>query len=213
MSDRPRVIGVGGLSSDVGKTTLMCELLRAFHGWEAIKTTRGHYRSCGKDPHACCVSHLLTDKPLIRSGREQTYETGKDTGKYWEAGAANVHWLVATDEQIESGIGKALRRVRADGVFVEGNTFTNYVPVDAFVMVVRESQPTIKRSAKLALSRTTALYVWKDLNPESEVRDVVSTMFRNDNDLRKTALNIPCYSSENLAELCRVLRESQPLAA
>src|SRR5882724_13474403 len=58
-------VAVAGVSSEVGKTTLLCELLREFPGWEAIKMTRGHYRSCGKDPHACCVSHLLGDEPLI----------------------------------------------------------------------------------------------------------------------------------------------------
>jgi hypothetical protein len=56
---RPTIIAVGGFTSEVGKTTLVCDLLRAFPGWEAIKTTRGHYPSCGKDPNACCVSHLL----------------------------------------------------------------------------------------------------------------------------------------------------------
>lgn len=69
-SERPVIVGVGGFTSEVGKTTLLCELLQALPGWEAIKTTRGNYRSCGKDPHACCVSHLLQDEPVIRSGRE-----------------------------------------------------------------------------------------------------------------------------------------------
>jgi len=71
--NRPTIVAVGGFASDVGKTTLMCRLLKSLPGWEAIKTTRGHYRSCGKDPHACCVSHLLGDEPVVRSGREQTY--------------------------------------------------------------------------------------------------------------------------------------------
>ncbi len=46
-------VAIAGISSEVGKTTLLCELLREFPGWEAIKMTRGHYRSCSKDPHAC----------------------------------------------------------------------------------------------------------------------------------------------------------------
>ena len=81
-------VAISGFSSEVGKTTLLCELLRAFPGWEAIKMTRGHYRSCGKDPHACCVSHLLGDAPVIRSGHAQTFAPGKDTGRYWDAGAS-----------------------------------------------------------------------------------------------------------------------------
>lgn len=155
----PLVIGIGGFTSNVGKTTLLCELLAAFPGWEAIKTTRGHYRSCGKDPEACCVSHLLGAEPVVRSGREATYEQGKDTGRYWDAGASNVHWLIATDGQIEAGIKQTLARVRAEGVFIEGNSFSQFVPVDGFVMVRRAGMTKIKRSAKQALERATAIYV------------------------------------------------------
>ena len=111
-------IAVAGTSSEVGKTTLLCSLLREFPAWEAIKMTRGHYRSCGKDPHSCCVSHLLSDEPVIRSGRDQTYACGKDTGRYWDAGASNVHWVIVTDDQVERGIGLALERVNAPGVLI-----------------------------------------------------------------------------------------------
>ena len=156
---QPLVIGIGGFTSDVGKTTLLCELLAAFPGWEAIKTTRGHYRSCGKDPAACCVSHLLSTEPLIRSGREATYERGKDTGRYWDAGASNVHWLIATDDQVEAGIQQALARVESQGVFVEGNSFTRYVDVDFFVMVRRSNETKIKKSAKEAQPRADVVYV------------------------------------------------------
>ena len=155
----PIVIGIGGFASNVGKTTLLCELLRAFPGWEAIKTTRGHYRSCGKDPHSCCVSHLLAAEPVIRSGREGTYETGKDTGHYWDAGASNVHWVITTDDQVEAGIKQALARVKAEGVFVEGNSFARFVPVDFFVMVRRSDENKIKKSARQMLDDADAIYV------------------------------------------------------
>ncbi|HYK22037.1 MAG TPA: hypothetical protein VEV42_14960 [Pyrinomonadaceae bacterium] len=156
---RPIVIGVGGFTSNVGKTTLLCELLRAFPGWEAIKTTRGHYRSCGKDPHACCVSHLLSEEPLVRSGRDETYEAGKDTARYWDAGAANVHWLIATDDQVERGIKQALARVKAPGVFVEGNSFTQFVPVDFFVMLRRSDDDKIKKSARRVLDTADVIHI------------------------------------------------------
>jgi molybdopterin-guanine dinucleotide biosynthesis protein len=158
MDQRPLVIGIGGYTSNVGKTTLLCELLAAFPGWEAIKTTRGHYRSCGKDPVACCVSHLLSAEPVVRSGREATYEPGKDTGRYWDAGAANVHWLIATDEQVAPGIREALSRVKADGVFVEGNSFAQFVDVDFFVMVRRSDDLKIKKSARQMLDAADVIY-------------------------------------------------------
>src|SRR6267143_6978304 len=156
---RLTIVGIGGLTSEVGKTTLLCKLLNAFPGWEAIKTTRGHYRSCGRDPHTCCVSDLLSEEAVVRSGRESTYAAGKDTGKYWEAGAANVHWVIATDEQVEAGINEALGRVKANGVFVEGNSFTEFVKPDFFLMVARPDQTKIKLTAKRVLKNISAIYL------------------------------------------------------
>src|SRR5687768_16046643 len=134
---RPTIIAVGGFNSNTGKTTLVCELLRALPGWEALKMTRGHYRSCGKDPHACCVSHLLGDAPVIRSGSAQTYAPGKDTGRYWDAGASDVHWAVMADGQVEAVYRAALARVKGPGVVVEGNSFLRSADADFAVLVAR----------------------------------------------------------------------------
>jgi molybdopterin-guanine dinucleotide biosynthesis protein len=172
----PVIIGIGGFTSNVGKTTLVCELLKAFPGWEAIKTTRGHYRSCGKDPKACCVSHLLSEEPLVRSGRLETYEPGKDTGRYWDAGAANVHWLIATDNQIEEGIKQALARVKSRGVFIEGNSFSEFVNPDHFVMVRQAGSDKIKSSARRLINKATAIYV-SDINNEITIANETIPIF------------------------------------
>jgi molybdopterin-guanine dinucleotide biosynthesis protein len=206
MIHKPRIIAVGGFTSNVGKTTLMCDLLRVFPGWEAIKTTRGHYRSCGKDPHACCVSHLLSDEPVLRSGREETYAPGKDTGRYWEAGASNVHWLIAEENQIEAGIKLALERVCADGVFVEGNSFTEFVDVDALIMTLRESDTRIKRSAKRALEKTSALYVWEDgESTELKTRSLADGS-EISSDITGRCAALPRYTKESFSDLVSSLR-------
>jgi molybdopterin-guanine dinucleotide biosynthesis protein len=156
---RPRVIAVSGFSSNVGKTTLVCELLRQLPGWEAIKLTRGHYRSCGRDPAGCCVSDLLRDEPVIRSGREANYQAGKDTGHFWDAGASNVHWVIVKDDQVERGINEALARVEADGVVVEGNSFLEYVTPDLAIMCARSEGGKIKPSARTTLAKSDFLYL------------------------------------------------------
>jgi hypothetical protein len=152
------IVSISGLSSEVGKTTLLCSLLRELPGWEAVKLTRGHYRSCGKDPHACCVSHLLSDDPVIRSGYEQTYACGKDTGRYWEAGASNVHWVIVTDRQVEDGIRLALDRVNSPGVLIEGNSFLKFIDVDFGVLVAGDGEGKIKSTARWAFQKAAALY-------------------------------------------------------
>src|ERR1041384_1095078 len=155
----PKIVAVSGFSSNVGKTTLVCELLGHLPGWEAIKLTRGHYRSCGRDPAGCCVSELLLDEPVVRSGREANYQIGKDTGHFWDAGAANVHWVIVKDDQVAQGISEALARVQAEGVIVEGNSFLEYVEADLAIMCARSEGGKIKPSARRALARSDLLYL------------------------------------------------------
>jgi molybdopterin-guanine dinucleotide biosynthesis protein len=206
-AQRPTIVGVGGFTSEVGKTTLMCDLLRAFPGWEAIKTTRGHYRSCGKDPQACCVSHLLADEPVIRSGRELTYEPGKDTGRYWDAGAANVHWLIATDDQIAGGITQALARVEGPGVFVEGNSFTCTVEPDFFIMVARADDLKIKQTAKRALNRVSAFYLSGESEPGDRQRLDVFLAKHDHKGSRKFGGDVEIFSQRERLQLVDRLRE------
>ena len=158
-SKQTRIVAVSGFSSNVGKTTLVCELLRQLPGWEAIKLTRGHYRSCGRDPAGCCVSDLLRDEAVVRSGRHANYQVGKDTGRFWDAGASNVHWVIVKEDQVEQGISEALARVEAEGVIVEGNSFLEYVTADLAIMCARSEGGKIKPSARRALARSDALYL------------------------------------------------------
>jgi hypothetical protein len=196
----PAIVAVGGFSSEVGKTRVMCDLLRAFPGWEAIKMTRGHYRSCGKDPHACCVSDLLSNEPVIRSGRDQTYTGGKDTGRYWDAGASNVHWVIVTDEQVEQGIEQALGLVTAPGVFVEGNSFTQYLKPDFMLMVARPDGGTLKSSARRALKQTSALYI-NDENCDSDRAGQRFASWLKDSGAASLIGGLPIFTREDLPQL------------
>lgn len=196
----PGIVAVGGLTSEVGKTTLLCDLLRSFPGWEAIKTTRGHYRSCGKDPQACCVTHLLEDKPVVKSGREQTYSYGKDTGRYWDAGAANVHWVIATDRQVEEGINSAIERVETNGVFIEGNSFTKYIQPDYFIMVARTDDLKIKSTARSALSRVSAFYL-SDENVGHDEKELLREFLVKANPHALAVQSLPVFAAQDLPDL------------
>lgn len=196
-----KIVVVAGVASNSGKTTLLCELLRALtpapdapaldsaQAWEAIKLTRGHYRSCGKDPHACCVSDLLGAQPTVRSGRAATFAVGKDTGRYWEAGASNVHWIVATDEQVAAGLQTALARVQTAHVLIEGTSVLRYLKPNFTILVGATPQAKLKPSARRALhaGQIDALYL-----PEN------TTAF--------AASRIPTFTPSRFAELLALLR-------
>jgi hypothetical protein len=198
--ERPAIVAISGFSSEVGKTTLMCELLRAFPAWEAIKVTRGHYRSCGKDPESCCVSDLLGDEPVIRSGREQNYAPGKDTGRYWDAGATNVHWVIVTDSQVEQGIKQAVARVVAPGVFVEGNSILDFIQADFVLMVSRASGGTVKGSARRALSRSSAIYL-SNITEEGTDERQKFARWRQQSRINEFIGDLPIFTQEDLPEL------------
>lgn len=198
---RPAIVAVGGFESDTGKTTLVCELLRALKGWEAIKVSRGHYRSCGRDPSACCVSPLLGDEPVVRSGRAETFAPGKDTGRFWESGASNVHWVIVKDGQVEAGVRAAIGRVKSPGVLIEGNSFLRFIEPDFSVLVARADRLKIKPSARRVLSKASALYV----SAEGEATD--GTLFRDFEDwlklcgLGETVSRLPVFTRRELPRL------------
>lgn len=199
---RPAIVAVGGFTSNSGKTTLACELLRALRGWEAIKMTRGHYRSCGRDPHACCVSHLLGAEPLVLSGRDATYAEGKDTGRFWDAGASNVHWVVATDAQVGRGFEAALSRVRSAGVVVEGNSFLEHAEADFTIMVARPDSLKIKPTARRALGKTSALYVSQfGESPDPHINDKFLRGLRGMRGFGELPEHVPIYTAADLASL------------
>ena len=205
---KPTIVAVSGLSSNTGKTTLMCDLLELLPGWEAIKLTRGHYRSCGKDPLGCCVSDLIRDEPLIRSGREENYEAGKDTGRYWDAGAENVHWVIAGEDQVEDGVREALSRVQSTGVLVEGNSFLDYIAADYAIMCARAGENKLKASARRTLARADALYL-------STIDDCDAGTARVRFDQWRAGLSVdldlngtPVFTKEDIPEMIKRIQEN-----
>jgi molybdopterin-guanine dinucleotide biosynthesis protein len=207
----PTIVAVSGLSSNTGKTTLVCELLQRLPGWEAIKLTRGHYRSCGRDPNGCCVSDLIRDEPLIRSAREENYERGKDTGRFWDAGASAVHWVIANDEQVEDGIVQALARVRSAGVLVEGNSFLDYVTADFAITCARAGANKLKTSARRTLAKADALYL-------STIDDCDAGTARTRFDEWRAGLTIdinlnglPLFTREDIPRLIELIQERQEM--
>jgi len=205
--ERPKVVAISGFSSNVGKTTLMCELLSHLPGWEAIKLTRGHYRSCGKDPLACCVSDLLGDNPVIHSGREANYQSGKDTGRFWDAGAANVHWVIVKDDQVERGIQEALARVETPGVLIEGNSFLDYLMPDLAVMCARSDGGQVKPSARKALKRSDILYVSAVDSDSSKARQQFED-WRSSLTIDLDFNGLPIFTHEDIQTLVQMAMET-----
>jgi len=152
------------------------------------------------------VSHLLGDEPVVRSGREQTYDPGKDTGRYWDAGAKDVHWMIATEHQVEKGINQALECVRSEGVIIEGNSFTQFVDVDYFIMVARGNDIRIKGSARRALTKASSLYLCDSAENEDHARQSFCEWARG-SALGHLVDELPIYTQESFPQLLADVRK------
>jgi molybdopterin-guanine dinucleotide biosynthesis protein len=205
---RPIIVAVSGFSSNVGKSTLVCELLRSLPGWEAIKLTRGHYRSCGRDPKACCVSDLLSNEAVVRSGHDENYQAGKDTGRFWDAGAVNVHWVIATDDQVEAGISEAISRVRSEGVVIEGNSFLEFLTPDISVICARSEGGNPKSSARSVLGKIDYLYL-SSLGVDSATARRQFAEWRKHTRIDLDIERIPILTHENIPALAATIRDTQ----
>ena len=204
LNHHPVVVAVSGFSSNVGKTTLACELLKRLPGWEAIKLSRGHYRSCGKDPIACCVSDLIGAEPVVRTGREANYERGKDTGRFWDVGATNVHWTIVSDEQVEQGIKEAISRVRAPGVIIEGNSFLQFIDADLAIMCARSEGGKVKPSARDVLRKSDVLYI-SSLNEDSRRAHEQFDRWRSTLSVDLQLDHLPILTFEDLPRLVEMI--------
>ncbi|MFN0110294.1 MAG: hypothetical protein ACKVZH_15670 [Blastocatellia bacterium] len=205
-----KIVTISGTSSNSGKTTLLCDLMRELsvsESWEAIKLTRGHYRSCGKDPEACCVGHLLGEKPTVRSGRGATYTFGKDTAKYWDAGAANVHWVIATDAQVETGINEALALVKTPNVIVEGTSLLQFVQTDLAILSVGSDLSKTKTSVRRALieRKINVLYFPAESDKAAKRDELFAALLNISPAIDRGWLaSLPTFSPETLPTLVSV---------
>ncbi len=139
-----RILAIGGLSSGVGKTTMICWLLPCMPGWGVRKTS---VRS-GKKTR----SDLPPDHYEIVTEPGELQVPGKDTGRYHLAGAATLAWLRSGPLGLAAGVPRALERFKArPGVVVEGNSHSFHQTPDRMVLVASTALSEIKPTARQLL--------------------------------------------------------------
>lgn len=141
-----RILAIGGMSSGVGKTTLICRILPCLPGWAVLKTSVRSGKKAAGD--------LPPDRYEIVTAAQELQVRGKDTGRYHEAGAAGLAWLRTGPDGLAQGVPQAMGRFTGyPGVVVEGNSHTFHQDPDRLVLVARGSLSEIKPTAARLLPR------------------------------------------------------------
>jgi molybdopterin-guanine dinucleotide biosynthesis protein len=133
---RPVIIGVGGAYSGVGKTTVVCEILRRFENWGAIKYTKTPFYSS------------VTDDMAVLA------EEGKDTKRFLDAGAVKVVWVQSPYSELPVTLPLAagmFSQVR--GILVEGNSAIEVITPDILIFISGSLQEKWKANAENILAK------------------------------------------------------------
>ena len=137
------VVVVGGNGKDVGKTSLICGLIRALpeYQWVAAKVTTHEYGAAG--------------------GVAEEHEAGpqSDTSRFMAAGAKRAFLISAGEDELASAVGELREGVGAGAALIfESNRVAEFVDADVCLAVVEDGREE-KPSFTLFLQRADATVV------------------------------------------------------
>ncbi len=151
------LIVVGGQAKHVGKTTLVCEIIRHFGNvrWTAAKIT-----SHSHDPEQCV---RVASGPGWTMWQQSAGDSRVDTARYLNAGATRSLFLCAESESLARACAALKMELSACGAaIVESTAGAKLLAPDLFLLVVNPASDKIKASASEPLARAHAVVVNTD---------------------------------------------------
>jgi hypothetical protein len=161
------LIVVGGQTKHVGKTTLVCEIIRRFASarWTAAKIT-----SHSHQPQECAPIASGTGWTIW----EQTASDAQvDTARYLKAGAVRSLLVSAESESLASACAALKAEFPAnENAIVESTAGAEVLAPDLFLLVVNPESQEFKSSANQQLARAHAIVVNSPVQRISVVESV-----------------------------------------
>jgi hypothetical protein len=162
-----RVIVVGGHTRSIGKTELVCDVIRAFpeENWIAGKITQFGHGVCAKNGENCGCA---PDEHSHAISWEKDGTTGTDSSRFLAAGAKRSFWLRTKQGFLAEGL-PLLREALANAatgiaanpdpptLIVESNSLLQFVSPSLYFAVMDPEREDFKDSARSVLDRADAL--------------------------------------------------------
>lgn len=158
-----RLIVVGGHTRSIGKTQLVCDVIRAFPWveWIAGKVTQYGHGVCARNGENC---DCAPEEHVCALDWETQTDTGTDSARFLQAGAKRSFWLRTKQGYLAEGLPllrEALREVKeregVRAVIAESNSLMQFVKPSLYFAVVDPLKDDFKESAQTALDRAHAL--------------------------------------------------------
>ena len=180
------IIAVGGQTRNVGKTSLVENIIRAFPEmhWTAMKITQHGHGVCSEVGVPC---HCNDEPEHPFAIDEEIKPTSTDSGRFLGAGAKHSYWLRTAQGELAYGL-PAFREVAdaAKNLIVESNSLVAFLRPALYLSVVDFSIPDFKDSARKFLDRSDAVVVVESEVDRPEWAGISESLFA-----RKQVFRVP----------------------
>jgi hypothetical protein len=161
-----RVIVVGGHTRSIGKTQLVCDVIRAFpeENWIAGKITQYGHGVCAKNGENCGCA---PDEHSYAISWEKTADSGTDSSRFLAAGAKRSFWLRTKQGFLAEGlpllratlteVACAATTAEPPTLILESNSVLQFVQPSLYFAVIDARREDFKDSARIVLDRADAL--------------------------------------------------------
>lgn len=160
------LVVVGGHSRNIGKTSVVCGIIRALPDWNwtALKITQYGHGICSRAGEAC---ECADPAHPVAVSEEDGSAPATDSGRFLAAGARRAYWVRT---QI-GGLVDAMPRVRriiaesqaqSENAIIESNSILRFLKPDFCAMVVDGAVPDFKATSLRFLDRADALVLTSD---------------------------------------------------
>jgi molybdopterin-guanine dinucleotide biosynthesis protein len=161
-----RLIVIGGHTRSIGKTQLVCDVIRTFPRteWIAGKITQYGHGACAQNGENC---ECAPTEHVCALDWETRSDSGTDSARFLQAGARRSFWLRTKQGYLAEGlpllrealeeISKGMDGVMNSAVIVESNSLMQFVKPSLYFAVIDPMKDDFKQSAQMALDRAHAL--------------------------------------------------------
>lgn len=192
------VVVIGGHTRNIGKTSVVCGVIRALPDWNwtAIKITQYGHGVCSRDGEPCDCSDPV--HPIAVS-EENGASPSSDSGRFLAAGAARAFWVRTPAGELNEAMPRVRRLLASsDNTIIESNSILRFLKPDICAMVLDGSIPDFKATSLRFLDRANVLVLTS--NAPLEWPEVPAALLRSKSRFEATA---PSYGSAGFIDMIR----------
>jgi hypothetical protein len=154
------MILVGGQTKNIGKTTLVCNIIEALSQlrWNAVKITTHRHEAIGCELRIEGTSYVIWEQISLTAQ--------SDTTRFLRAGAEKAFLIQAEDAGLEGAYSALRSLLRPDShVIVESTRAAGFLHSDLFLLVVNAGQAEFKLSAERQLENVDVVLFTGEQKP------------------------------------------------